>query len=172
HELGNVEQQSRALGVRYPVALDNDYATWDAYRNQAWPAEYLIDARGRLREYHYGEGEYDRTEHLIRTLLAERRRRLPRQLDLRDRTPTGPLTPESYLGFDRLRPEIAARIRPGVMTQYRLPRGVQLDELAYGGFWRVEHQRAVAGLGAQLELHFQARKVHLVLGGHGTVEVV
>ena len=66
----SVQTAMRRHGVKHPVALDNDYATWKAYGNQYWPAHYLIDGRGRIRYRHFGEGDYDRTEAAIRTLLA------------------------------------------------------------------------------------------------------
>ena len=68
----NVEVAMRRHGVKHPVAQDNRYGTWKAYSNQYWPATYLIDAQGRIRYKHFGEGEYERTESVIRTLLAAR----------------------------------------------------------------------------------------------------
>ena len=68
----NVEAAMRRYGVKHPVAQDNRYATWKAYDNKYWPAVYLIDAQGRIRYKHFGEGDYDRTEGVIRTLLAAR----------------------------------------------------------------------------------------------------
>lgn len=68
----NVEAAMRRYGVRHPVAQDNRYATWKAYANQYWPAAYLVDAKGRIRYKHFGEGEYERTEAVIRALLADR----------------------------------------------------------------------------------------------------
>lgn len=68
----NVEGAMRRYGVKHPVAQDNRYATWKAFRNQYWPAAYLIDAQGHIRYQHFGEGEYDRTEAVIRALLAAR----------------------------------------------------------------------------------------------------
>lgn len=68
----NVTAAMKRLGVRHPVAQDNRYATWKAYANQYWPATYLIDAQGRIRYKHFGEGEYARTEGVIRALLAQR----------------------------------------------------------------------------------------------------
>ena len=62
----NVRSAVKRLGVRYPVALDNDYGTWNAYGNQYWPAKYLIDRRGHVRYAHFGEGDYDVTEENIR----------------------------------------------------------------------------------------------------------
>ena len=75
HDLGNVREAVRRLKLRYPVALDNDYGTWKAYGNNYWPAHYLIDQAGRVREIHIGEGDYDRTERSIRLLLEGRRKR-------------------------------------------------------------------------------------------------
>jgi cytochrome c biogenesis protein CcdA/thiol-disulfide isomerase/thioredoxin len=172
HDLSNVRSNAAQLGVHYPIALDNDYGTWNAYRNEYWPAEYLIDRRGHVRHAHFGEGEYDKTESLIRTLLAERSVKLPRALNLVDRTPTGPITPESYLGYERLANYAGSPIKQDALTSYRLPLVLGLNQLAYGGSWRVEVQRIVAGRSAALRLHFQARKVHLVLGGRGTVTVI
>ena len=67
----NVERAIRRHGVKHPVAMDNDYATWHAYGNQYWPAHYLIDRAGRIRYRHFGEGDYDRTEAAIRAVLAQ-----------------------------------------------------------------------------------------------------
>ncbi len=70
-DAGNVGRAVRSNGLRYPVAQDNEFATWRAYDNRYWPAKYLIDARGRVRYYHFGEGDYAKTEAAIRDLLAE-----------------------------------------------------------------------------------------------------
>jgi thiol-disulfide isomerase/thioredoxin len=68
---GNVERAVRDLGITYPVVMDNQYEIWNAYKNRYWPAQYLMDARGRLRHQHFGEGAYQETEKMIQTLLAE-----------------------------------------------------------------------------------------------------
>jgi cytochrome c biogenesis protein CcdA/thiol-disulfide isomerase/thioredoxin len=172
HELSNVREQSHKLGVRYPVALDNGYGTWNAYGNQYWPAEYLIDRQGHVRHAHFGEGEYDQTEQLIRKLLAEQGTKLPKALDLPDRTPTGAITPESYLGYGRLARYVGSPIHANRTADYEFPASLDQSELAYGGSWRVEPQRIVAGQNARLRLRFHARKVHLVLGGRGRVQVL
>jgi cytochrome c biogenesis protein CcdA/thiol-disulfide isomerase/thioredoxin len=171
-EAANVRENVRRLAVRYPVALDSDYGTWNAWHNQYWPAKYLIDRRGHVRYYHYGEGEYDRTEQAIRGLLAEGRERLPARTHSVDRTPTGPQTPESYLGYERLARYAGSGVVPGVRHDYRPPARLGDDELAFGGSWRVEKERAVAGRNALLRLRFRADAVHLVLGGRGSVRVL
>jgi thiol-disulfide isomerase/thioredoxin len=70
HVVTNVRAQAAALGVRYPVAIDDDYATWNAYDNEYWPADYLIGPSGDVQHVHFGEGDYATTEHLIRELLV------------------------------------------------------------------------------------------------------
>src|SRR5919205_1617543 len=172
HSLANVSAATKRLGVRYPVALDNEYETWNAYSNQYWPAEYLIDRRGHVRHYHFGEGEYGRTEQLIRRLLAPERARLPTATAIADRTPMAATTPESYLGYRRLDRYAGSDITRDRFATYRFPASLPLDELAYGGSWLVGGERIVAGRDARLRLHFHAHDVYLVLGGSGTVRVL
>lgn len=71
-ELGNVKKASQELGVTWPIAIDNDFATWNAYGNHYWPAMYLIDKAGNIRYYKVGEGGYERTEEIIKALLSEK----------------------------------------------------------------------------------------------------
>ena len=173
HVPGNVDGAVRRLGIRYPVALDNDYGTWNAFQNQYWPAKYLIDRRGHLRYYHFGEGAYDTTEARIRTLLGESAGMTPVANRLSDNTPNGPLTPETYLGYQRLARFAQRSIEPDTFAEYRFPkRDLQQSELAYDGRWKVTGEEIVAGLGARLRLAFTARKVFLVLGGKGNVRVL
>jgi cytochrome c biogenesis protein CcdA/thiol-disulfide isomerase/thioredoxin len=171
----NVRSAVRDLGIRYPVALDNGFDTWNAFANRYWPAKYFIDRRGHLRFAHFGEGAYDESERVIRRLLAEGGEA---GVDGRaavsgaDRASAGELTPESYLGWERLDRYAGSPVRPGVSAVYAFPRTpLALHELAFDGRWRLEGERAVAGLGARLRLRFRARDVHLVLSGRGAVEV-
>jgi thiol-disulfide isomerase/thioredoxin len=165
----NVRQAVEQLGVRWPVALDARYDTWKAYGNQYWPAEYLIDRNGDVRNVHFGEGEYDRTERLIRQLLGEPGQ--PRA-ELADMTPTALITPETYLGFDRADDRyLGLGLAPGTVRDYGPVRPPPQNDWTYGGTWRVEHERAVARKQAALALHFHASKVYLVMGGRGTVRV-
>jgi cytochrome c biogenesis protein CcdA/thiol-disulfide isomerase/thioredoxin len=168
HVPSNVRAATKRLGVRYPVAIDNEYGTWKAYQNQYWPAEYLIDKQGRLRDIHYGEGEYDQTEATIRDLLGEP---AVRAKAVADSTPHDLTTPESYLGWERLDRYAGTPIRKDAEAAYAFPDALPQNELAYAGRWTVGPQRIVAGRDARLRLHFVAKKVFLVLGGHGTVTV-
>jgi cytochrome c biogenesis protein CcdA/thiol-disulfide isomerase/thioredoxin len=170
----NVEDAVRSLDIEYPVALDNDFATWNAYDNQYWPAKYLIDRDGHVRYFHFGEGEYKQTEEHIRTLLAERGGRLPaRAAPGGDSTPRALITPELYLGYERATRFVgSAMLAPDRARRYELPVSLPESSFAYGGRWRVEGERVVAaGRDASLLLRFRAAKVHLVLGGRGQVEV-
>ena len=173
HVPSNVRGAVKRLGITYPVALDNDYSTWNAFQNQYWPAKYLIDRSGHLRYYHFGEGSYDTTEARIRMLLGENAGMLPVANELSDPTPTSPMTPESYLGYQRLARFADKTITPDRFATYHFPANdLQDNELAYAGRWKVEGERIVAGPGAGLRLRFVARSVHLVLGGHGSVAVI
>jgi cytochrome c biogenesis protein CcdA/thiol-disulfide isomerase/thioredoxin len=171
HDLGNVRGAVKRLGVRYPVALDNDFGTWNAYGNQYWPADYLVDQAGHVRDVHFGEGDYAQTDHDIRLLLAAGTKRLPKDLPEPDRTPTELRTPETYLGYSRIGNYAGSPLRTDREATYAFPRALDQDAFAYAGSWRVEGERIVAGPDARLRLRYLARSVHLVLGGHGTVVV-
>jgi thiol-disulfide isomerase/thioredoxin len=166
HVPSNVRSAVHRLGVHYPVAQDNGYATWTAYRNNYWPADYLIDRAGRIRFTHFGEGAYDETESQIRELLGEK---LGKRTTVADDTPRELTTPESYLGYERLA-RFAGQIAYDDQAHYRFPkRALAQDEIAYAGEWTVQPTRIVAGDDARLRLRFEAKDVYLVLGGHGRV---
>jgi cytochrome c biogenesis protein CcdA/thiol-disulfide isomerase/thioredoxin len=164
-DAGNVRSAVAQNGIRYPVAQDNDYATWNAYRNQYWPAEYLIDANGVVRYVHFGEGEYPKTERAIRSLLSEAGEgQLGGMAHARVQTPTGLATPETYLGSARAERFENGPIRDGVHDYGGGKPQVPRDHLAYRGKWGIVPDGAVAGPRARLFLNFRARDVYLVLG--------
>jgi cytochrome c biogenesis protein CcdA/thiol-disulfide isomerase/thioredoxin len=169
HVASNVRAAVKRLGITYPVVQDNRYKTWDNYANQYWPAEYLIDKTGHVRHTHFGEGEYDQTENLIRRLLGTAGVRAAAKPDT---TPTGLLTPETYLGYSRLANYVGTAISPDVDATYRLPSDLPQNTLAYGGRWRVGGERIVALKNASLRFHFHAKDVYIVLGGRGTVRAL
>jgi cytochrome c biogenesis protein CcdA/thiol-disulfide isomerase/thioredoxin len=170
HVLGNVRNATHHLHVTWPVALDNSYGTWTAYSNQYWPADYLVDKSGRVRDYHFGEGAYGQTEAAIRTLLGEVGP--AHAAPVPDETPQEQSTPESYLGTERLARYVGSAIHANVPTQYTFASALPVDDLTYAGIWTVGSQRIVAGLGARLRVHFRAQYVYLVLGGKGTVRTL
>ena len=168
-DAGNVAEAIDQNELRYPVAQDNEYGTWDAYANQYWPAKYLIDARGRVRYRHFGEGGYGETEGAIRELLAEAGRRPgARRARARvERASRFVTTPETYLGSARAERFVNGPIVPGRQT-FRVPAaGLAGDRLAFEGGWRIAPESATAGRGARLHVAFGARRVFLVLGSRG-----
>jgi cytochrome c biogenesis protein CcdA/thiol-disulfide isomerase/thioredoxin len=173
HVVSNVRSESANLGVTYPVAVDNDYRTWDAYDNEYWPADYLIDAQGDVRHVSFGEGGYSDTESLIRQLLAAAHPgiALPSRTDVPDKTPTGEMSPETYVGYQNAQYIVNPTLTKDAPAVYRLPSSVPLGGLALSGTWTDGAQQATAGPDAQIELAFLARDVYLVMGGSGTVQV-
>jgi cytochrome c biogenesis protein CcdA/thiol-disulfide isomerase/thioredoxin len=172
HVVSNVRKAVSDLGVRYPVPIDNDYGTWNAYSNQYWPASYLVDRRGHLRYAHFGEGEYGRTERAIRTLLAATAA-MPHAPAQPDRTPTQPQTPETYLGWERISPLYSGSpIEENRFARYVFPPTLAENGYAYGGPWRVSGERIVAGRGARLRLRYYGTPVHLVMTGRGAIDVL
>jgi thiol-disulfide isomerase/thioredoxin len=169
-DANNVKEAIARNRLHYPVAQDNDFATWRAYGNQYWPAKYLIDARGRVRYVHFGEGSYDKTENAIRTLLAEAGHpgATGRMADARPEQPNGVGTPESYLGAERAERFLNGAIEPGT-HDYRLSAdaiaALPPSHLAYQGRWRIDDSHATAaGPNARVYLRFAASRVFLVLG--------
>jgi cytochrome c biogenesis protein CcdA/thiol-disulfide isomerase/thioredoxin len=171
HVVSNVRKAARDLGVRYPVAIDNKAATWNAYQNAAWPTEYVIDRAGDVREITEGEGNYYETEQTIMKLLGK-----PANMAVSavpDRTPHHfQMTPESYLGYDRIDRYAGSPIVRDRVASYRFPLEMPPDSLAYAGRWKVEGQRIVAVRDARLRLLFYAQNVYLVLGGSGRLDVL
>jgi thiol-disulfide isomerase/thioredoxin len=172
HVVSNVENAAGSLGIDYPVAVDDNLATWDAYNNEYWPADYLIDPTGIVRAYDFGEGGYGAMENNIRMLLtANGVTDLPPRTDVPDKTPTNELTPESYVGDDRLDNEVGTAVVPNKATVYHPPSTIPSNSLAFGGTWTVHSEEATAGDDATLGLDFTADDVYLVMGGQGTVGV-
>ena len=165
-DAGNVRDAVRRLGLRYPVVQDNARATWDAWGNQAWPADYLIDAGGRVRTAHAGEGDYAQTEQDIRALLAAAGARA-----LGGDAAVGPVatpgleaTPETYVGTARAQGFAQAPTRgthsyPGVPTGARLPQ----NAFALGGTWTIGPQPAEAAARASIDAEVVAKDVYVVL---------
>jgi cytochrome c biogenesis protein CcdA/thiol-disulfide isomerase/thioredoxin len=165
HDAGNVQGAIASNHIKYPVVQDNDLATWNAYGNQYWPAEYLIDADGQVRETHFGEGDYDKSESAIRSLLAERGAKLTAaRAHPKGITPVGlQATPETYVGAARAQGFVGAPPKAGTNT-YKLPGGAPpLNGFALGGTWKIGDEPATAQAGATLAATVQARFVYLVL---------
>ncbi len=170
----NVAKAIEDFEIDYPVALDPDYDTWNAYYNRYWPAHYLIDRDGILRSVHYGEGAYERTENEIRHLLS-----LPLAGRVDEEEPRYVArTPETYLGYDRAQrfagtSEGEHGLVADEPARYEAAAQLAPDWWAYSGTWTTRAQAATAGVEAAITLHFRARDVYLVAGpgpsGKGTV---
>jgi cytochrome c biogenesis protein CcdA/thiol-disulfide isomerase/thioredoxin len=167
-EAGNVEDAIAENGIRYPVAQDNEQATWNAYGNQYWPAEYFIDSRGEVRYVHFGEGEYGEKEKVIRDLLAEAGHEVKSgETNVKTIAPSKTVTtPETYLGAARAERFTNAMLSPG-SHDFTAPSALPADEFAYHGRWNIALDSATAEQGASLDLNFGARRVYLVLGSPG-----
>jgi cytochrome c biogenesis protein CcdA/thiol-disulfide isomerase/thioredoxin len=166
-DTANVRAAIARNHLRYPVAQDNDYGTWDAWGNQYWPAKYLIDAKGQVRFAHFGEGDYDETEQAIRALLPDRDLGAP--AGKQPGEVPGDASPETYLGAAR-----ASGWEPAVQTGVHDYPGVSrldADRFALGGRWRVDDESATAVKDATLRAHVRGKSVYLVLGGSGRVDV-
>lgn len=172
-ETRNVVAGAEDLGVTYPVAQDNSYATWTAYRNRYWPAQYLIDADGTVRHIRLGEGGYQDTENLIRELLADANPGvdLPGATTVKDATPPDEITPETYFSIKRVinysgEPRYAAG-----RTEFTLADDQQQDTFSLGGTWDVDFEGAQAvSDDARVRLAYRSTDVFVVLGGEGTVD--
>jgi cytochrome c biogenesis protein CcdA/thiol-disulfide isomerase/thioredoxin len=163
-EASNVLQAIHSDGLRYPVAQDNDYGTWDAWGNEYWPAEYLIDVHGHVRHTQFGEGDYRQTEAAVRTLLYEAgAHNLPPPMTAHAIMPSrGLATPETYLGDQR--PTGFAQPLEGGVHFYPGVERPALNEFALRGEWRVTKDFVTpAAPGASIEAGFQAARVYLVL---------
>ncbi|GAA1372137.1 cytochrome c biogenesis protein DipZ [Streptomyces beijiangensis] len=171
---GNVADQAKKLGVSYPVALDNDLTTWDNYRNRYWPAKYLIDDKGTVRYFKFGEGQYDKTEDFIRTLLkqADPQVQLPPKTGQKADDLTAGRTPETYLSNLRIRNYVGTPIVDDKATVYRFPADIPLNSLSLDGTWTAGYDHFTAGRDARLAFTYRAKNVNLVLAGEGSVTVL
>ena len=169
----NVARAIRDLGVNYPVAMDNDYAIWRGFNNQYWPAHYFIDAAGRIRHHHFGEGAYAESEDVIRRLLtAAGQKNLPagyvsgmrRGVEAAaSNDPT--ISPETYVGYARAENFASGRVAHDEPWDYRAPRVLGTNQWALDGRWTVHGENAQLGhAGGRLTYRFRGRDLHLVLG--------
>ncbi|MCK9894497.1 cytochrome c biogenesis protein CcdA [Frankia sp. AgB32] len=172
HVPSNVAAGARRLHITYPVAIDNGYATWNAFTNESWPAEYLIDANGQIRHIAIGEGSYGETESLIRQLLtaAHPGVSLPRATDVADTTPTDVnQSPETYLGTERQQAYAGDGPLRATASTYEYPSTLPSNTFALTGSWTASPEALTAGEGAGIELNFDADNVYLDLAGTGTI---
>jgi thiol-disulfide isomerase/thioredoxin len=167
HDFGNVGRMVRELRVPYPVAIDNDYAVWDAFTNQAWPAVYLADREGALHYQHLGEGSYEETERAIQELLGSE----DGLVSVEGFGLEAPAdwvnveSPETYVGYARAEGFASpGGVVVGERHAYSLPEELGLNRWALGGEWTIRSQPAVLNeAGGRLAYRFHARDLNLVL---------
>jgi thiol-disulfide isomerase/thioredoxin len=160
---GNVGRAIKDFGIKYPVALDPHNSTWNNFYNEYWPAHYLIDRNGHIRDVHYGEGEYSRTENDVRTLLG-----MKADASGNDGIDVDAQTPETYLGYGRAE-RFSGTLVPDKSATYPGAQDLAADEWTYSGRWTVHTESALAGDNARIVLHYRARDVYIVAGGTGTI---
>lgn len=182
HDLDNVRRALEAMNVRYPIAIDNDYAIWGAFGNRYWPALFFVDTAGRTRHWHFGESAYEESERVIHELLSE--------------AGAGELgsgvvsvhgegveaapawhtldSPETYVGYQRAANFASpGGASPGEQRDYTAPPDLRLNEWALSGVWTVEAEGAILNSEeGWIEHRFHSRDVHLVMGSPNGGEAV
>lgn len=156
---GNVENAVKADKINYPVAQDNDYKTWTAYKNQFWPAHYLIDKDGNIVYTHFGEGSYDETEKAIRTLLGiDGDYQAPQPAESNQAN-----SPEMYFGLARQK-QFASTEKASTSEQiYTYPKKLGDNQFALEGNWQFNQETAIHNNGfGRIKLNFNAAKVFMV----------
>jgi len=172
HDPANVAKAVKDLGITYPVVMDNDWKLWRALHNNYWPAHYFIDAQGRVRYHHFGEGEYDMSERVIRQLLAEAGHAPAGSMSSAQASGTEAAadlaevgSPETYIGYyraDRFASP-GGLLHDQAKTYAAAP--LQLNQWSFDGPWMDARQSARSlGPGAKISFRFHARDLHLVLG--------
>ncbi len=161
----NVQKAMKDYDIVYPVVQDNDYKIWRSYQNRYWPAKYFIDKNGKVRRTHFGEGKYQESEEFIRMLLKETGADITEEISSSpDTTPKHQRTPESYLGYDRLKRFVSPEnILQDQSSLYSFPENIPLNNLAYSGEWTIGEERAMPSPNSHLKLHFEAQEVYLVM---------
>jgi thiol-disulfide isomerase/thioredoxin len=173
-QMPNVQKAVNKFGITYPVALDNNYAIWNAFHNQYWPAHYFIDAKGKVRYEHFGEGEYDQSERWIQELLKEANAKpmsastvsvhgqgVQAATDMNNVR-----SPETYIGYARAEHFASpGGIKRDLEELYTEPNHPRLNEWGLAGKW-VDHEQVAVlkSAGGKIVFHFHARDLHLVLG--------
>lgn len=167
HEIDRVREATKERGIDYPVAVDNDYAIWNAFDNHYWPALYFVDADGHIRDHHFGEGRYEQSERVIQRLLGVERGLVSVEgLGVEAEADWDHLrTPETYLGYGRSE-QFAS---PGGASfderrTYQVPDRLRLNHWALTGEWTVGPEKVVLEqAGGSIVYRFHARDAHLVL---------
>jgi thiol-disulfide isomerase/thioredoxin len=176
-DVNNVKMAVEKYGLKYPVVLDNDHETWQAFGNRYWPAEYITDSSGHIRHTHFGEGEYDETEKVIQQLLDERSQLLGLNLNadealvkITEHKFANQQTPELYFGYDFTQGRSfignSEGFQPEKIISYSLPSSLQQDHFYLDGQWQSfpDRMQAISDNGTII-LPYYAKDVHIVATG-------
>lgn len=163
--LKNVQNAVKENGIEYPVALDNNFVTWQNFKNHYWPAHYLIDQKGNVVYTHFGEGEYDVTENNIRFLLGLNAK--PMTID-EEKNPLSTLSPETYFGYERGDHYSSTQsIEQDKPARYSSPSQLSTNDWALSGMWTINAQKIVsAEVNSGVRMHFHAKQVFAVMGSN------
>lgn len=164
----NVRDAVKRFGITYPVVQDNQFGTWSAFKNKYWPAKYLIDAKGRIRYTHFGEGAYEETDAAIASLLAELGATGKADVAITDTAKTQRSTShETYLGSRSI--EACANCGTSEVGNYVLPPALQLGDYALAGQWQLkeDERRVLGSKTGTIAMQWQGSEINLVLGLEG-----
>ncbi|MGF6936153.1 cytochrome c biogenesis protein CcdA/thiol-disulfide isomerase/thioredoxin [Paraburkholderia sp. UCT70] len=171
---GNVIHAVRDLGVDYPVAIDNGYAIWKAFGNEYWPAHYFIDPQGHIRHHHFGEGDYQQSEDVIRRLLTEGGQKdlpggyvQPNAQGAQAAAGSGDASrsPETYVGYARAQNFAGGQMTQDTTSTYHAPPTLMANQWALDGRWSVSDENArLDSPNGRIVYRFCGRDLHLVLG--------
>ena len=171
--LANVKNSVSELKVAYPIPIDSNHSIWRAFRNEYWPADYFVDAKGRIRYHHFGEGEYEKSERVIQTLLKENGATGLDESPVRitadgaEAPPSDDVrSPETYVGYARAEnfasPE---RMAQDSRKTYSSPARPALNQWGLGGSWNVRAESGtLESAPGKIVFHFHSRDLHIVLG--------
>jgi hypothetical protein len=166
HEINRVRLATKARGIDYPVAVDNDYGIWTAFDNSYWPALYFIDRDGIISDRHFGEGRYEESERVIQRLLGVEREFVPVEgIGVEAQADWDQLeTPETYLGSGRGERFASPGGAAGERRVFELPEVLPSNHWALAGEWTIGRENVVLGQsGGSVAFRFRARDAHLVL---------
>ncbi len=171
--LDNIRRAMKDMHIEYPVAVDSNYAIWNAFRNEYWPAEYLIDAQGRIRYHQFGEGAYEESERVIQQLLAEAGHRDagnglvsvdPRGLEV-GADWNELKSPENFLGYERTNGFASSGAVLNKSHVYTAPQTLALNTWALSGDWTLGKEAvALNKAGGRIAYRFQGRDLNLIMG--------
>jgi hypothetical protein len=156
HDVDNVRRAAKEMRVDYPIALDNDYAVWQAFGNRYWPALYVVDAEGQIRHHRFGEGDYERTEEVVQQLLGISEDPVSVEADGVEAAADWDTleSPENYLGYERTDNFESAGAA-----------ALRLNHWALAGDWTVERGLTVLNeAGGAISYRFHARDLNVVMG--------